>query len=83
MRLVPSFNTILSSGNRQKYVSLIMRQLALNARLGTCTTWEFSTNLLLDKPEQKTGLSFRQLMLTVPSQVFPGTPLFHSIDKKW
>ena len=42
-----------------------------------------STNLLLDKPEPKTGVSFRQVMLAIPSQVFPGTPLFHSIDKKW
>ncbi len=83
MRLVPPFSTILSSGNRQKYSSLITRQSALNARLGTCTTWEISTNFLLDKPEPKTGLSFRQLILTLPSQVFLGTPLFHSIDKKW
>ncbi len=83
MRLVPPFNTILSSGNRQKYASLITQQLALNARIGTCTTYEMSTNLLLDKPEPKTGVSFRQIMLAIPSQVFPGTPLFHSIDKKW
>ena len=83
MRLVPPFNTILSSGNRQKYASLITRQSALNARIGTCTTYEMSTNLLLDKLEPKTGVSFRQIMLAISSQVFPGTPLFHSIDKKW
>ncbi len=83
MRLVPPFNTILSSGNRQKYASLITRQSALNSRLGTSSFWEMSTNLLLDKPEPKTGFTFRQLMLSIPSQVFPGTPLFHTIDKQW
>lgn len=83
MRLVPPFNTILSTGNRQKYASLITRQSALNSRLGTCSSWEMSTNLLLDRPHPKTGLSFRQLMLSIPSLVFPGTPLFHTIDKQW
>jgi hypothetical protein len=83
MRLVPPFNTILSSGNRQKYASLIARQSALNSRLGTCTTWEMSTNLMLDRQEPKSGFSFRQLMMAIPSQVFLGTPLFHSIDKQW
>jgi hypothetical protein len=38
MRLVPPFNTILSSGNKQKYASLIARQLALNSRIGSTTT---------------------------------------------
>jgi hypothetical protein len=83
MRFVPPFNTILSSSNRQKYASLIARQSALNSRLGSCTTWEMSTNLMLDRCEPKSGFSFRQLMMAIPSQVFPGTPLFHSIDKQW
>jgi hypothetical protein len=47
------------------------------------STSEFATNLLIDHPEPKTGLTFRQLMMSIPSQVFPGTPLFHTIDKKW
>jgi hypothetical protein len=83
MRLVPPFYTILSSGNRQKYASLIARQSALNSRLGTCTTWEMSTNLMLDHPEPNSGFSFRQLMMSISYQVFPGTPLFHYFDKQW
>ena len=83
LRLVPPFNTILSAGNRQKYASLIARQAALNSRLGTGTTWEFSTNLMIDRPEPTTGHSFRQLMMSIPSLVFPGTPLFHTIDRQW
>ncbi len=83
MRLVPPFKTILSSGNKHKYASLIARQAALNSRLGSCTTWEFATNLMLDHPEPKTGRSFRDIMMAVLSQVFPGTPLFHTIDRQW
>jgi hypothetical protein len=83
MRLVPPFNTILSTSNKHKYASLIARQSALNSRLGSSTTWELSTNLMIDRPEPKSGISFRQLMMSIPSQVFPGTPLFHSIDRQW
>jgi hypothetical protein len=83
MRLVPPFNTILSTVNRQKYASLITRQSALNSRLGSSSYWEMTTNLLLDRPEPKSGISLRQIMLSIPSQVFPGTPLFHTIDKLW
>jgi hypothetical protein len=83
MRLVPPFNTILSSSNGQKYTSLIAHREALNSRLGTGTTWEMSINLLLDHPAPNTGHSFCQLMMSIPLQVFPGTPLFHTIGKQW
>ncbi len=83
MHLIPLINTILSSGNRQKYASLIIHQSALNTRIGSCSTWEMPTNLLLDKPEPSSGVTFRQLMLGIPSQVFRGTLLFHSVDKLW
>lgn len=79
----PPFNTILSSGNRQKYASLIICQSALNARIGSCSTWEMPTDLLLDKLEPSSGVTFWQLMLAIPSQVFPGTLLLHSVDKLW
>jgi hypothetical protein len=83
MRLFPPFNTILSAGNRQKYASLISRQAALSSRLGSGTTWESSTNLMLDRPEPTSGISLCQIILSIPSQVFPGTPLFHTINKQW
>jgi hypothetical protein len=83
MRLVPPFNTVLSSGNKPKYAFLIAWQSALNSRIGTATTWEFSTNLLLDKPDPKSGRFFHDIMMAIPSQVFPGTPLFHTIDRQW
>jgi hypothetical protein len=86
MRLVPPFNTILSQGNKQKYTSLIARQSVLNSRMGTSSTWEMLTNLLIDRPEPKTGIFLRQLLMSIPSQTFPGTPLccfLHFSPREW
>jgi len=57
MRLVPLFSSVLSMNNRTKFASCLARQAALSAGLGTCTTWEMSTNLMLDKidPEDHLG----------------------------
>lgn len=33
--------------------------------------------------EPKTGLTFWQLIVSIPSQVFPGIPVIHAINKKW
>jgi hypothetical protein len=41
------------------------------------------TNLMLDHPEPKTGISFRQLLMSILSEEFSGTPLFHTIYKQW
>jgi hypothetical protein len=51
--------------------------------LGSGTTEEFSTNLIIDHPEPTTGLSLHQIMLSVSLLVFPGTPLFHTINNQW
>ncbi len=83
MRLVPPFSSILSSTNKIKYGSLVARQAALSARLGTSNSWEMSTNLILDCPEPKSGLTLRQQLMAIPLLEFPGTPLFHTIDKQW
>jgi hypothetical protein len=83
MRLVPPFITILSSANKTKYGSLVARQSALNARLGTSFYGEMSTNLTIDLPEPKSGISLRQLLMSITSVAFPGTPVFHTIDKQW
>jgi hypothetical protein len=83
MRLVPPFNTILSLANKGKYATLIARQAALSSCMGVGTAWEMSTNVLLDRPEPSSKVSLWQLLMNIPSQVFPGKPLFHSLDKQW
>jgi len=53
MRLVPTFASVLSSNNKIKLSSCLARQAALAAGLATASTWEMSTNLLLDKKRPK------------------------------
>jgi hypothetical protein len=38
---------------------------------------------MLDRPEPTTGHSLCNLIMSIPSQIFPGTPLFHTVDKQW
>jgi len=83
MHLVQPFNTILSMANKGKYATLIARQAALSSCMGVGTTWEMTTNLLLDRPEPSSKVTLRQILMNIPSQVFPGKPLFHSLDKQW
>ncbi len=83
MRLVTPFITILSSANKIKYGSLVARQSALSSQIGTTQYGEMSTNLTLDRPEPKTGISLRQILISIQSTEFPGTPLFHTIDIQW
>jgi hypothetical protein len=51
--------------------------------MGVGTTWEFTTNLLLDRPEPKSGISLRQRLMDIPSQIGLDKPLFHAINKQW
>jgi hypothetical protein len=83
MRLIPPFHTIISSDNKIKFGTLVARQEAINKRLATSTTWEFATNLTLDKPEPQSGKTLRQVLMSIPSSVYTGVPVFHSIDKQW
>ena len=83
MRLIPPFNTILSRDNKVKFATLVARQEALNRRLAHSTTWEFATNLLLDKPSPSSGLSIRQILMKIPSTTHEGASVFHTIDKSW
>jgi hypothetical protein len=83
MRLFPPYNTILSTANKGKYATLIACQAALSACIGVGTTWEFTTNLLLDRPEPKTKISIRQILMSLQSQTCTGKPVFHTIDKLW
>jgi len=82
MRLVPVFSSVLSMINRMKFASCLARHVALSAGLGTCTTWEMSTNLMLDKIDPISRRSFRELMMSITPEN-SSIPLFHTIDKQW
>jgi hypothetical protein len=53
MRLIPPFNTIISREHKANFATLTSHQEELTKRLATTTSWEFATNLLLDKPSPK------------------------------
>jgi hypothetical protein len=82
MRVVPPFQTILSYSHKTKYSTLVAQQAAL---LSICSgsTWELLANLVLDRPKPSSGLNLCRILLSIPSQIFPSTPLFHTINHTW
>jgi hypothetical protein len=83
IRLVPPYNAILSCTHKGKFAALIARQAALSSRLCSGSTWELSTNLILDHPEPSTRTTLRKIIMDVHSQILPDTPLFHLVDRLW
>jgi hypothetical protein len=81
MRIVPPFQTILSYSHKIKYSSLVARQAALLSRICSGSTWELSANLVLDRPEPGSGRTLRKILLSIQSQVFSSTPLYHTVDR--
>jgi hypothetical protein len=61
--------------------TLVARQVALNERYAHATSYEFSTNLILDIPCPATKLSLRQVLMNIKSVKNPECPLFHTINK--
>jgi hypothetical protein len=82
MRLIPPYHTIISVDNKIKFSTLVARQEAINKRLATSTTWEFATNLTLDTPEPQSGTYLRQVLMSIPSSIYPNVPVVHSIDRQ-
>jgi hypothetical protein len=51
--------------------------------MGKGSTWELTSNLILDKKEPTTGISLRQLIMAIPSTQYPNYPLFHCVNRSW
>jgi hypothetical protein len=83
MRIVPPLQTILSYSQKIKYAMLAAHQAAISSRICPGSTWELSANLVLDCPEPESGRALRQILLSIQSQIFPSTPLFHTVDRTW
>jgi hypothetical protein len=81
MRLIPPWSNIFAQDNKVKVGTLVARQVALNERYAHATSYEFTTNLLLDKPCPATKLSLRQVLMNIKSSKFPSCSLFNTIDK--
>ncbi len=51
--------------------------------MGKGSSWEFASNLKLDKKEPTTGISLQQLIMSIPSSNHPNYPLFHCVNRGW
>lgn len=83
MRLIPPWQNIFAQENKVKVGTLVARQVALNERYAHATTYELSTNWLLDKPCPATKLSLHQVLMNIKSSKFPACSLFHTIDRSY
>lgn len=83
MRLIPPFNKVISAYSKSKYGEVVSRQAKFTERLASQSTWEFSSNLILDRLHPRLNKSIRDVLLAIESSKFPGTSLFHTIDKGW
>jgi hypothetical protein len=83
IHLIPPWQNIFAQDNKVKVGTLLARQVALNERYSHATSYEFSTNLLLDKPCPATKLSLRQILMNIKSPKFPSCSLFHTINKSY
>jgi hypothetical protein len=83
MRLIPPFQSVISEDSKTKYGRVVARQAAFTSKLASATTREFSNNLLLDHKNKDSGLSLRTVLMNIQSSKYPGSSVFHSIDKTW
>lgn len=59
------------------------RQAALSARICSGSTWELAANLTIDQVDPILQSSLRQILLSIPSQIFKDIPLLHTVDRTW
>lgn len=71
IRLTPIISQILSRDGKVKISTLIARQEAINNHLPYMKSWEFSTNLMLDKVSPNCQKSLRQVLLKIKSERSP------------
>ncbi len=83
MRLIPPYQSVISEESKTKYGRVVARQAAFTSKLALATTREFSNNLLLDHKNKDSGLSLRTVLMNIKSSKYPGSSVFHSIDKTW
>ncbi len=80
MRLIPPYQSVISASDKGKYGAVLARQSAFLSRLATGTSFEFASNLVLDRPHPTTGITLRQVLMDIKSTIYPDFPVFHSLD---
>jgi hypothetical protein len=83
MRLIPPLEVLMDVNRQENYGAAIAKQASFVSKIGKGSTWEFTSNLILDKKEPIAGISMRQLLMAIPSSNHPNYPLFHCVNRGW
>jgi hypothetical protein len=83
MRLIPPLDALSDSNRQENYGAALSKQSSFMSKMGKGSSWELTSNLILDKKEPLCGLSLRQLIMAIPSSQHPNYPLFHCVNKGW
>jgi hypothetical protein len=83
MRLIPPLDALSDSNRQENYGAALAKQASFVAKMGKGSSWEFTSNLILDKQEPTTGIALRQLIMAILSTQYPNYPLFHCVNQGW
>jgi hypothetical protein len=83
MRLIPPLDALSDANRQENYGAALAKQASFVAKMGKGSSWEFTSNLTLDKKETTSGISLRQLIMAIPSSQHPNYPLFHCVNRGW
>jgi hypothetical protein len=83
MRLIPPLDALSDTNRQANYGAALAKQASFVAKMGKGSSWEFTSNLILDKKEPSSGLSLWQIIMAIPSSQHPNYPLFHFINRGW
>jgi hypothetical protein len=83
MRLIPPLDVLSDANCQENYGSALAKQASFVSKMGKGSSWELTSNLILNKKEPSTGISLRQLIMSIPSSQHPNYPLFHCVNRGW
>jgi hypothetical protein len=83
MRLIPPIDVLTDANRQENYGAALAKQASFVSKMGKGSSWEFASNLILDKKEPTTGISLRQIIMSIPSSSHSNIPLFHCVNRGW
>jgi hypothetical protein len=81
MRFVKNKSDALNIPEKRKIEKLRARQEKFSKKVRRIENWDI---MILDAPSSDhMAPSLRQMIMSIPSKIKPGTPVFHSVDLDW
>ena len=78
MRLIPPVDRMMNPSNIAKFAELRHRQRNFQSNMSRISSWEIAT---LHSDSLRVPIDLQQRIMHVDSPSFPGSPLFHCVDK--